>query len=293
MANNNSLEDKNVKMLLVVVVVGLVIYLLVSYLNGNGICGNTQEGFHTEEELKALHYSLGENHHPLEAETEGEEEENLDENSLVNGVSSSLGSVADSAATVLGATVPAVPGATVPAVGGATVPAVLGAGSAAAAANGGLAANYDAVNNSTVNAPTGIPAEEFVNKEFEGFQNSGPQPSDNTSSNQQEVAQSNNANPNNLPAECYPKDVLSSGDLLPSDANSKWAQVNPNGQGSLGDKNFLTAGYHVGVNTVGQSLRNANRQLRSDPPNPQVKVSPWMQTTIEPDVNRKPFEVGA
>jgi hypothetical protein len=100
-------------------------------------------------------------------------------------------------------------------------------------------------------------------------------------------------NNNSLPSECYPKDVLSSSDLLPNDADSKWAQANPNGQGSLTDKNFLNAGYHVGVNTVGQSLRNANRQLRSDPPNPQVKVSPWMQTTIEPDVNRKPMEIGA
>ena len=81
---------------------------------------------------------------------------------------------------------------------------------------------------------------------------------------------------NNLPAECYPKDVLSSADLLPQDADSKYAQANPNGQGALQDKNFLTAGFHVGVNTVGQSLRNANRQLRSEPPNPQVKVSPWL-----------------
>ena len=30
----------------------------------------------------------------------------------------------------------------------------------------------------------------------------------------------------------------------------------------------------TGVNTVGQSLRNANRQLRSEPANPQEKVSP-------------------
>ena len=95
-----------------------------------------------------------------------------------------------------------------------------------------------------------------------------------------------------LPAECYPKEVLSSQDLMPGDSTSKFAQTNPSGAGSLADKNFLTAGFHVGVNTVGQSLRNANRQLRSDPPNPQVKVSPWMQTTIEPDVNRKPLEIG-
>ena len=74
--------------------------------------------------------------------------------------------------------------------------------------------------------------------------------------------------------------------------NSKWAQVNPVGQGELGDQNFLNAGYHVGVNTVGQTLRNANLQIRSEPPNPQLKVSPWLQSTIEPDTNRKPMEIG-
>lgn len=99
-------------------------------------------------------------------------------------------------------------------------------------------------------------------------------------------------NTNQLPAECYPKDVLNSADLLPRDANSLHAQVVPSGQGALSDQNFLTAGYHIGINTVGQTLRNANRQLRSEPPNPQVKVSPWNQTTIEADVNRRPLEIG-
>tara|TARA_B100000902_G_scaffold399938_1_gene473792 strand:- start:5479 stop:6033 length:555 start_codon:yes stop_codon:yes gene_type:complete len=99
-------------------------------------------------------------------------------------------------------------------------------------------------------------------------------------------------NANQLPAECYPKDVLGSADLLPA-GNTLHNEAVPSGQGALGDKNFLTAGYHVGVNTVGQSLRNANRQLRSDPPNPQVKVSPWNQTTIETDINRKPLEIGS
>jgi len=103
--------------------------------------------------------------------------------------------------------------------------------------------------------------------------------------------QQGNTNVNQLPSECYPKDVLSSVDLLPRDANSMWAQVNPSGQGSLADQNFLTSGFHIGINTVGQSLRNANRQIRSEPLNPQVKVSPWLQTTIEPDINRRPLEI--
>ena len=87
-------------------------------------------------------------------------------------------------------------------------------------------------------------------------------------------------------------DVLSAQDLLPQCADSPYAQVVPNGQGSINDGNLLNSGYHLGVNTVGSSLRNANRQLRSEPPNPQVKVSPWNQTTIEPDMNQRELEIG-
>jgi hypothetical protein len=98
--------------------------------------------------------------------------------------------------------------------------------------------------------------------------------------------------PGNKPAGCFPKEQLNPEELLPQDNANVWAQANPEGEGSLKDRNFLQAGHHIGVNTVGQTLRNANMQLRSEPPNPQVKVSPWLQTTIEPDVNRKPMEIG-
>jgi hypothetical protein len=82
---------------------------------------------------------------------------------------------------------------------------------------------------------------------------------------------------------CVSRDRLTSADLLPMDANSKWAELNPQCSGDLQDQNYLTAGYHIGINTVGQSMRNANLQLRFEPPNPQVPVSPWMISTIEPD----------
>ncbi len=87
-------------------------------------------------------------------------------------------------------------------------------------------------------------------------------------------------------------DQLSAQDLLPQDKSSTWASVNPEGQGSLANQNFLQAGYHIGINTVGQTLRNANLQLRSEPPCPQAQVSPWLQSTIEPDVSRRPMEIG-
>ena len=88
-------------------------------------------------------------------------------------------------------------------------------------------------------------------------------------------------------------EVLGAQDLLPAQcADSPYAQVVPNGQGNINDGNLLNAGYHIGVNTVGSSLRNANLQLRSEPANPQVKVSPWNQTTIETDINRRELEIG-
>jgi len=94
------------------------------------------------------------------------------------------------------------------------------------------------------------------------------------------------------PAGCYPRDQLTPSELLPKDQNSTWAQQNPMGSGSLKGKNFLSAGALLGVNTVGQSLRNANWDLRSEPPNPQVSVSVFNNSTIEPDVNRRPLEIG-
>ena len=93
------------------------------------------------------------------------------------------------------------------------------------------------------------------------------------------------------PAGCYPRDQLTPSELLPKDSNSIWAQQNPMGTGSLKGKNFLSAGALIGVNTVGQSLRNANYQLRSEPPNPQVPVTVFNVPTIEPDVNRRALEI--
>lgn len=81
-------------------------------------------------------------------------------------------------------------------------------------------------------------------------------------------------------------------DLLPKDTNSEWAQLNPAGKGDLENVNLLKAGYHIGIDTVGQTLRNANLQVRSEPPNPQLDVGPWNNTTISPDVMRPALEIG-
>ena len=80
--------------------------------------------------------------------------------------------------------------------------------------------------------------------------------------------------------------------LLPKDENSEWARLNPSGNGSLENVNLLKAGYHIGIDTIGNTLRNANLQVRSEPANPQLNVGPWNNTTIAPDLMRVPLEIG-
>jgi hypothetical protein len=92
------------------------------------------------------------------------------------------------------------------------------------------------------------------------------------------------------PQGCYPREQLSPDQLLPADMNSQWAAVNPTATGPLEGKNFLSAGALIGVNTIGQSLRNSNLQLRAEPPNPQTQVGPWLQSTNEPDLMRRPLD---
>ena len=93
------------------------------------------------------------------------------------------------------------------------------------------------------------------------------------------------------PAGCYPRDQLTPSELLPKDMNSIWAEQNPMGPGSLKGKNFLSAGALIGVNTVGQSLRNANLQICFEPPCPQIPVSIFNPSTIAPFISHRPLEL--
>ena len=88
--------------------------------------------------------------------------------------------------------------------------------------------------------------------------------------------------------------TASPNELLPIDTNSQWAALNPvnMNQGSILNGDMLQAGYHIGLDTIGQTLKNANLQLRSDPIIPKQDVGPWNQSTYEPDYGRIPLEVG-
>ena len=91
---------------------------------------------------------------------------------------------------------------------------------------------------------------------------------------------------------CSSQQVTNPAELLPHDVNSEWAKLNPRAAGDFQNVNLLRAGYWTGIDTVGSTLRNANLQVRSEPPNPTNVVSPWNNTTIAPDLMRVPLEVG-
>ena len=96
-----------------------------------------------------------------------------------------------------------------------------------------------------------------------------------------------------LPSSCSQPSIQNPADLLPKDTNGEWAQLNPAGKGELANVNLLKSGYHIGIDTVGQSLRNANLQIRSEPPNPQLNVGPWNLSTISPDFLRPSLQIGS
>lgn len=84
----------------------------------------------------------------------------------------------------------------------------------------------------------------------------------------------------------YTESVLDSSELLPKGSiGASWAAVNPVGADDLKGQNFLQAGYHSNINVVGiaQTNRNPSYDVRSELPNPQSKVGPFLNTTIDPD----------
>ena len=89
----------------------------------------------------------------------------------------------------------------------------------------------------------------------------------------------------------YTESHLSGDELLPKGGlGASWAAVNPSSMGDLKGQNFLDAGYHTNTAVAGvsQTNRNASWDVRSENPNPQVKVGPFLNTTIEAN----PFKRG-
>jgi hypothetical protein len=88
------------------------------------------------------------------------------------------------------------------------------------------------------------------------------------------------------------KPVANPTDLLPADGNSQWTALNPSAQNGVMMPDLLQAGYHIGLDTIGQTLKNPNLQLRSDPVIAKKDIGPWNLSTYEGDPFRVPLEIG-
>jgi hypothetical protein len=80
-------------------------------------------------------------------------------------------------------------------------------------------------------------------------------------------------------------------DLLPKptpqDTKDDWSAFAPR---ALSNAQLLDATKFVGVDTVMSTMKNANRQLRQDPAIPKKDIGPFMNSTIEADMFRRPIE---
>jgi len=80
-------------------------------------------------------------------------------------------------------------------------------------------------------------------------------------------------------------------DFLPREINDEWFETDFSlAKYQLNDDKLInTEKYIIGINTVGQSLKNASWDIRGTLPNPKLVVSPWNNSTYEPDFNLKPL----
>ena len=81
-------------------------------------------------------------------------------------------------------------------------------------------------------------------------------------------------------------------DLLPNDANQQWTSLNNLNGANINMPDLLQAGNLIGLDTIGQTMKNANLQLRSDPIIVKQDVGPWNNSTYEADLGRVPLELG-
>jgi len=78
-------------------------------------------------------------------------------------------------------------------------------------------------------------------------------------------------------------------DFLPQEINSDWFSTdlskaqNEVDQGTLID----ISRFCQGVDTIGQSLKNPSYDIRGNIPNPKISISPFLNSSYEPDTNLK------
>jgi hypothetical protein len=82
------------------------------------------------------------------------------------------------------------------------------------------------------------------------------------------------------------EDIFRSEDYLPQELNKDWFEVMPEPI-SVKNRHLINVTRPVGVNTVGNSHRNMSYDIRGTPVVAKSIISPFLQSSIEPDTNLK------
>ena len=78
-------------------------------------------------------------------------------------------------------------------------------------------------------------------------------------------------------------------DFLPKELNDEWFNTDLSKAQSQMDASTLidVSTFCQGVDTIGQSLKNPSYDIRGNIPNPKMAVSPFLNSSYEPDTNIK------
>jgi c-di-AMP phosphodiesterase-like protein len=87
----------------------------------------------------------------------------------------------------------------------------------------------------------------------------------------------------------YTTDELFNDDkLLPQEVNKDWFETMPDPI-KVKNRHLININKPFGTDTIGSSLKNASRDIRGNIPAPKFVVSPFLNSSIEPDLNTKGF----
>lgn len=87
---------------------------------------------------------------------------------------------------------------------------------------------------------------------------------------------------------CEPEDLFDVDKYLPQEVNDDWFEVQPEPI-SVKNRHLINVTKPIGINTIGTSLKNASWDIRGTPSCPKQVISPWLQSSIEADINLKPL----
>lgn len=80
------------------------------------------------------------------------------------------------------------------------------------------------------------------------------------------------------------KDLFDVDKMLPQQIEDDWFDIGPlQDTKKIKGSNLINPKHHMGINTIATSSKNMSRDIRGDIVTPKVNISPWMNSSIEPD----------